>query len=95
MLSNWSEPGGSAEVTQAENAATSSGEANASQIGQCVIGQRFFFLVLYNTDAVVDRGICDKVQVRGEKILLLAYARSCQHMGESETAINAAPRCSF
>ena len=29
---------------------------------------------------------------RGEKILLLAYARSCQHMGESETAINAAPR---
>ena len=30
--------------------------------------------------------------VRGEKILLLAYARSCQHMGESETAINAAPR---
>ena len=27
-----------------------------------------------------------------KKILLLAYARSCQHMGESETAINAAPR---
>ena len=32
------------------------------------------------------------IAIRGEKILLLAYARSCQHMGESETAINAAPR---
>ena len=35
---------------------------------------------------------CGTGTLRGEKILLLAYARSCQHMGESETAINAAPR---
>ena len=34
----------------------------------------------------------DGTAIRGEKILLLAYARSCHHMGESETAINAAPR---
>ena len=41
---------------------------------------------------ILDSSCANSAILRGEKILLLAYARSCQHMGESETAINAAPR---
>ena len=50
------------------------------------------FEVEYFINEETEGVLTDTVTYRGEKILLLAYARSCQHMGESETAINAAPR---